>query len=57
MQDKAGVDQKVSDAELTALVCKAQGEIQAHDGLNELNLLLRGSSQKIQYADIAALPD
>ncbi len=41
MQDKAGVDQKISDAELLALVCKAQEEIQVHDGFNELNLLFR----------------
>ena len=47
MQDKAGVDQKVSDAELTALVCKAQGEIQAHDGLNELNPLLRDFAREL----------
>jgi len=40
MQDKAPVDQKVSDAELIALVCKAQEEIEAHAGSNEPNLLL-----------------
>jgi hypothetical protein len=41
MQDKSGVEQKISDAELLALVGKAQEEIQAHDGLIEQNLLLR----------------
>ena len=40
IQDKAGVDQRASDAELMALLRKAQDEIEAHGELNELNLLL-----------------
>jgi hypothetical protein len=41
MQDQAGVDQKMSVAELIALVRKIREEIEAHGELNELNLLLR----------------
>jgi len=40
MQDKAGVEQKVSRAELIALFCQTQEEIEAHGESNELNLLL-----------------
>jgi hypothetical protein len=47
MQDKAGVDQRVSDAELMALVCKAQEEIEANGDLNELNLLLRDFAKEL----------
>jgi hypothetical protein len=41
MQDKAGVDQKDSVAELIALLRKAQEELAAHGDLNGVNLLLR----------------
>jgi hypothetical protein len=47
MQDKAGVDQRVSDAELIALVCKAQEETEANGDLNELNLLLRDFAKEL----------
>jgi hypothetical protein len=40
VQNKAEVDQRVSDAELIALVSKAQEEIEAHGELSEPNLLL-----------------
>ena len=40
MQDKVEVDQKRSDAELLALVHRAQEAIQAHKGLKGPNLLL-----------------
>ncbi len=40
MQDKAEVDQKLSDAELPALVRSAQEKIEAHKGLKGPNLLL-----------------
>lgn len=42
MQDKVGVDPKVlNDVELIALVRETQGEIEAHDEWNEMNVLLR----------------
>lgn len=47
MQDKPGVDHKVSDAELISLVRKTQGEIEAHGELNELNLLLRDFAREL----------
>jgi hypothetical protein len=47
MQDNAGVDQEVSDAELIALLGRAQEEIEAHGELNELNLLLRDFVRKL----------
>ena len=47
MEDKAGVDQRLSDAELIALVSKAQEEIEAHVGLNEPNLLLRDFAREL----------
>jgi hypothetical protein len=47
MQDKAEVDQKLTDAELLALVSKAQEEIEAHGGVNEANLLLRNFAREL----------
>jgi hypothetical protein len=47
MQDEAGVDQKASDAELIALVRRAQEELEAHDELNQLNLLLRDFAREL----------
>ena len=41
MQDKAGVDQKASVAELIALLRMPQDELEAHGVLNKVNLLLR----------------
>ena len=44
MQDEAGVDQQASDAELIALVRRAQEELEeleAHGELNQVSLLLR----------------
>jgi hypothetical protein len=40
IQNKAGVDEKASDAELITSVLKTQEEIEAHGELNEWNLLL-----------------
>ena len=47
MQDEAGVDQKASDAELIELVRRAQEELEAHDELNQLNLLLRDFAREL----------
>lgn len=47
MQDKTGVDQKVSDAELIVLLRKVQEEIQGHSELNELNLLLHDFAKEL----------
>ena len=44
MQDEAGVDQQASDAELIALVRRAQEELEeleAHGELKQVSLLLR----------------
>ena len=41
MKDTAAVDHNASDAELMALVLKAQEELEAHGELNQVNLLLR----------------
>jgi hypothetical protein len=40
MQDQQRVDEKASDAELIALWCKTQDEIEVHGALDELNELL-----------------
>ena len=40
MQVTAEVDHKVSDAELIVLLRGAQGELEAHGELNQVNLLL-----------------
>jgi hypothetical protein len=47
MQDEAGVDQKASDAELIALVRRAQEELEAHGELNQMNLLLRDFAREL----------
>ena len=47
MQEKAGVDQRASDAELIALLCNAQDEIEVHGELNELNLLLHDFAREL----------
>ena len=47
MQDEAGVDQKASDAELIALVRRAQQELEAHGELNQMNLLLRDFAREL----------
>jgi hypothetical protein len=47
MQDEAGVDQKASDAELIALVRRAQEELEAHGELNQMNLLLRDFAKEL----------
>jgi hypothetical protein len=47
MRGKPGVDQKVSDAELIALLLKTQEEIQAHGELNESNLLLHDFAREL----------
>jgi hypothetical protein len=38
MQDEAAVDQKASDAELIALVRRAQEELETHGELNQKSL-------------------
>ena len=47
MQGKSGVDQKASDAELIALLCKTQPEIDVHGELNELSPLLNGFAREL----------
>jgi len=47
MQDEAGVDQKASDAELIALVRRAQEELEARGELNQMNLLLRDFAREL----------
>ena len=47
VQDEAGVDQKASDAELIALVRRAQEELEAHDEFNQLDLLLRDFAREL----------
>jgi hypothetical protein len=50
MQDGAGVDQKASDAELIALVRRAQEELEeleAHGELNQVSLLLRDFAREL----------
>jgi hypothetical protein len=47
MQDKAAVDQNVSDAELIVLLRKTNEEIVAHGELNELNLLLHDFAREL----------
>jgi hypothetical protein len=41
MQNRAQVDQRMSDAELLALVSAAHEQIEVHGGVNESNLHLR----------------
>ncbi len=47
MQDKAGVDQQASDAELFAIVRRTQEELEAHGELNQVNLLLRDFAREL----------
>ena len=47
MQDKAEVEQRVSDAELIALVSEVQDEIAVHGRVNESNLLLRDLAREL----------
>jgi hypothetical protein len=47
MQDEAGVDQKASEAELIALVRRAQVELEAHGELNQVNLLSRDFAREV----------
>ena len=46
MQDKSGIDQK-EDAELIAIVRRAQEELEAHAELNQVNLLLRDFAREL----------
>ena len=41
IENKAGVDESISDAELIALLREAQEEMEVRGELNQLNLLLR----------------
>jgi hypothetical protein len=47
MQDEAGVDPKASDAELMALVRRAQEELEARGELNQVNLLLSDFAREL----------
>jgi|HubBroStandDraft_6_1064221.scaffolds.fasta_scaffold00321_7 hypothetical protein len=47
MQDKAEVDEGISDVELIALVSRAQEEIEAHGEVSEPNLLLRDFAREL----------
>ena len=47
MKVAAEVDHKVSDAELIALLRGAQGELEAHGELNQVNLLLRDFAREL----------
>ncbi len=47
MQEEDEVDQKASDAELMALVRRAQEELEAHGQLNQTNLLLRDFAREL----------
>ena len=47
VQDEAGVDQKASDAELIALVRRAQEELETHGEFNQVNLLLRDFAREL----------
>ena len=47
MQGEAGVDPKASDAELMALVRRAQEELEAHAESNQVNLLLRDFAREL----------
>jgi hypothetical protein len=46
MNDTEAMDQKASDAELIALVV-LQEELEAHDELNQVNLLLRDFAREL----------
>jgi hypothetical protein len=47
VQNRAGVGQKISDAELIALFCRTQEEIEGQGESNELNLLLRDFAKEL----------
>ncbi len=47
MQYKPRTEQKISDAELIALVRKAQQDFEAQGGLNEVNLLWRDFAKEL----------
>jgi hypothetical protein len=47
MQDKSGADQKISDADLIALVRKAQQEFESHGELGDVDLLLRDFAKEL----------
>jgi len=47
MQDEGGIDQRASDAELMALVRRAQEELEAHGESNQVNLLLRDFAREL----------
>ena len=47
MKDTAAVDHKATDAELMALVRRAQEELEAHGELNQVNLLLRDFAREL----------
>ena len=67
IQNKVGVAQKISDAELIALLCQAQDEIEAQGRSNEapvlladfakelLNQRLSASVQVVQWIDLRRL--
>ena len=47
MNDTTGFEQKASDAELIALVRRAQEELEARGELNQMNLLLRDFAREL----------
>ncbi len=47
IEHEAGVDQKASDAELMALVRRAQEELEGLGELNQVNLLLRDFAREL----------
>lgn len=47
MHDKSGAAEKISDAELIALVRKVQQKPDTHGELNEVNLLLRDFANEL----------
>ena len=47
MKDTAVVDHNASDAELFAIVSRAQEELEAHGELNQVNLLLRDFAREL----------
>ena len=47
MQDEGGIDQRASDAELMALVRRAQEELEARGESNQVNLLLRDFGREL----------
>ena len=54
IQNKVGVAQKISDAELIALLCQAQHEIEAQGRSNEAPVLLADVAKKLRNQRLSA---